>query len=80
MALGADCVGLALPILSHAKKGSKEVEKKLQSMMEELRNTMFLIGANSIEELKRKPIVITGKIAEWLRTRGFQIGDYARRR
>jgi len=80
VALGADLTGAALPILYPATKGSEEVKKALQFMIEELRNTMFLLGAESVEKLKRVPLVIMGKTAEWLRARGFQPERYARRK
>jgi len=49
-------------------------------MIEELRNTMFLVGADSIQKLKETPVVLTGKTAEWLRARGFHPEIYARRK
>jgi len=45
-----------------------------------LRNTMFLIGADSVQKLEEAPVVITGKTADWLRARGFKPEAYARRR
>ena len=79
LALGADLTGVAIPILRPATKGSKEVKKTLQFMIQELRNTMFLTGAKSIQELKTIPVIITGKTAEWLRARGFLPKLYATR-
>ncbi|HEX68678.1 MAG TPA: type 2 isopentenyl-diphosphate Delta-isomerase, partial [Candidatus Bathyarchaeota archaeon] len=58
---------------------SEEVKKTLEHLIEELRNAMFLVGANSIEKLKNVPLVITGKPLEWLRLRGFNPEIYARR-
>ncbi len=80
LALGANLTGLALPILRPAVKGSEEVKKQLQLIVEELKNTMFLIGADSVQKLKKAPLVITGKTAEWLRIRGFQLEAYAKRK
>jgi len=80
MALGADLAGAASPLLYPATKGSEEVKKVLQFMIEELRNTMFLVGAESIQKMKEGPLVIIGKTAEWLRARGFQPELYARRK
>jgi len=80
LALGADLVGVALPILRPATKSSEEVKKVLQFMIQELRNTMFLVGAKSIKKLKKVPVVFTGKSAEWLRVRGFQLEIYAKRK
>lgn len=80
LSLGADLTGIAYPILLAATKGSEEVEKTLQVTIEGLRSAMFLVGAESISELKKAPLVITGKPAEWLRMRGFSPEIYAKRR
>jgi isopentenyl-diphosphate delta-isomerase len=79
MALGASLTSLSHPILKAAVKGVKETETALSLLIEELRNTMFLVGAKSIGELQKAPVVITGKTAEWLRNRGFNVENYARR-
>mgnify|MGYP002396019782 CR=1 FL=1 len=80
IALGADLSSLTSPILRPATKDTEEVKKALQLIMEELRNTMFLVGADSIQKLKEKPLVLVGKTAEWLRMRGFHPELYARRK
>jgi isopentenyl-diphosphate delta-isomerase len=80
LALGADLVSVAYPILQPATKGSEEVKKELQSLIGEVRNAMFLVGVDAAEKLKGVPVVLTGKTAEWLRARGFQPELYARRR
>lgn len=80
IALGADLSSLTSPILRHATKDSKEVKKALQLIIEELRNTMFLVGADSIQKLKETPLVLVGKTAEWLRMRGFHPELYARKK
>ncbi len=79
LALGADLAGTAMPILQPATKSAEEVKKTLQFMLEELRNTMFLVGAENIQRLKEVPVVVTGRTAEWLKARGFQPEVYARR-
>jgi len=80
LALGASLASMALPILPPATKGEKEVKKELQLILEELRNTMFLVGADSIQKMRMVPAVMTGKTAEWLRMRGFHPEIYARRK
>lgn len=80
LALGASLAGMASPILRPATKDSNKVKKTLQFIIEELKNTMFLVGAESTQKLKKAPLVLTGKTAEWLRMRGFQLERYARRR
>ncbi|MGB9854725.1 MAG: type 2 isopentenyl-diphosphate Delta-isomerase [Candidatus Bathyarchaeales archaeon] len=79
LALGASLASLAQPVLQAAVKGVKETEKVLRILIEELRNSMFLVGAENTQKLHKTPIVITGKTAEWLKTRGFLIEGYARR-
>ncbi|MGB9959571.1 MAG: type 2 isopentenyl-diphosphate Delta-isomerase [Candidatus Bathyarchaeales archaeon] len=79
LALGASLVSLAQPVLQAAVKGVKENEKILRVLIEELKNSMFLVGAENPQKLHKTPIVITGKTAEWLKTRGFLIESYARR-
>jgi isopentenyl-diphosphate delta-isomerase len=79
LALGADLAGFASPVLGPALKGSDEVKEKLRIVMHLLRTVMFLVGAGSTEELKESPLVITGKTADWLRARGFNLETYATR-
>jgi len=77
--LGASLVGMAHPVLDPAFHGAQQVEEKLQLIIEELRNTMFLVGANSVQKLVRAPAIVTGKMADWLVMRGFEPQKYARR-
>ena len=79
LALGANLTSLSQPILQAAVKGARETKNVLSLLIEELRNVMFLVGANSVQELHKVPLVITGKTAEWLRVRGFKPEKYARR-
>ena len=79
LALGASLASLSQPVLQAADKGVKDTENMLSSLIEELRNTMFLVGAERIEQLANTPVVIRGKTAEWLKTRGFNIESYAKR-
>ncbi|MEM3736965.1 MAG: type 2 isopentenyl-diphosphate Delta-isomerase [Candidatus Bathyarchaeia archaeon] len=73
LALGADAVGIALPLLKAAVRGRKQTFKAIQRIVEELKVAMFLAGAASVKELTEKPVVITGKTAEWLKARGFSV-------
>ncbi|MCJ7614005.1 alpha-hydroxy-acid oxidizing protein [Candidatus Bathyarchaeota archaeon] len=80
LALGASLASATYPFLGPATTGSEDVKKALQLMVEEVRNAMFLVGANSIQKLHNVPVVLTGKTAEWLKMRGFQPEVYARRK
>lgn len=79
LALGASLAGLAQPVLQAAIKGVKETEKVLRLLIEELKNAMFLVGAETPQHLNKVPVVIAGKTAEWLRARAFNVENYARR-
>ncbi len=79
LALNASLASLVQPILQTAVKGAKETEQKLTCLIEELRNVMFLVGVEKITDLANRPVVITGKTAEWLSARGFNLQKYAKR-
>jgi len=79
LALGASLASFSQPILEAAVKGVKETCDTLSLLMNELKNAMFLVGADAVQNLQKTPIVITGKTSEWLRMRGFNIESYARK-
>ncbi len=79
IALGADGVGIALPVLKEAYMGYKEVIKVIERFQESLKSAMFLAGASNLEELQNSSLVIRGKTREWLKERGFNTENYARR-
>ncbi|MBM4240090.1 MAG: type 2 isopentenyl-diphosphate Delta-isomerase [Euryarchaeota archaeon] len=79
LALGAEFVGIALPLLKEAYVGYKAVIMALERFKEALKVAMFLVGACDIQELKKCDLVIQGKTREWLNERGFDTKKYARR-
>jgi isopentenyl-diphosphate delta-isomerase len=79
LALGASMTSVSQPILQTAVKGTNETETLLSLFTEELRNVMFLVGAENMKQLMSTPLVLTGKTREWLKTRDFDIKGYARR-
>jgi isopentenyl-diphosphate delta-isomerase len=79
LALNASLASISQPILQTAVKGAKETEEKLSCLIEELRNAMFLVAAEKIVDLANTPIVVTGKTAQWLTARGFNLEKYAKR-
>jgi isopentenyl-diphosphate Delta-isomerase len=55
IAIGGDCVGLALPVLKAYQKGGKsEVKNCLDKFIYELKTAMFLTGCGTIKQLKGK--------------------------
>ncbi|WP_298523489.1 type 2 isopentenyl-diphosphate Delta-isomerase [uncultured Methanobrevibacter sp.] len=78
IALGADAVGMALPFLKNCSSQEK-LNEFISRFNDSLRIAMFLVGANSIEELKQSNLVIRGKTREWLNERGINTKNYSRR-
>lgn len=79
LALGAETVGIALPLLKDAYKGHKIVISKLERYMDELKIAMYLVGASNLNELRNCDLIIQGKTREWLTQRGIETRKYARR-
>jgi len=79
LALNASLASVSLPVLETAVKGTRETEKLLTGLVDELQNTMFLVGAENIKAIAKVPVVIGGKTAEWLNIRGFDTAKYAQR-
>jgi isopentenyl-diphosphate delta-isomerase len=78
IALGADLVGLALPLLRAAPRGKRAVVEFLNNFIGELKATMFLTGRGHIAELRRAPLVITGRTREWFLARGLAPNELGR--
>jgi isopentenyl-diphosphate delta-isomerase len=79
LALGASLASLSQPVLQATVKGAEETKRVLSFLIEELRNVMFFVGAEKVGHLAKTPVVVKGKTAEWLKTRGFNVESYARR-
>ncbi len=79
LALGAEAVGLALPVLKEAYMGYEAVKNKIMKFIEELKIAMYLVGASNISELRKSDLLIMGKTKEWLKSRGINTEEYSRR-
>lgn len=79
ISLGADAAGIAKPFLEKAVEGYDALSQHIDHIIQELKVVMFLVGARNLEELKHVPVLILGRTAEWLRLRGINVEDYARR-
>jgi isopentenyl-diphosphate delta-isomerase len=79
LSIGAATCGIAQPLLAGAMKGKSEVLLILNKIIDELKTAMFLTGASTIEELRKKDLVITGMTKDWLENRGINCKKYARR-
>lgn len=78
IALGADLVGIALPLLKPATQSEAAVRSFLERFISELRVAMFAVGAKNIRELQKRPVIVSGKTKEWLDQRGIRT-DYGKR-
>ncbi|OPY58409.1 MAG: Isopentenyl-diphosphate delta-isomerase [Pelotomaculum sp. PtaU1.Bin035] len=79
-ALGACLVGMARSYLKALLEKSEEaLNNKVAGIIDELRLVMLMSGAENLEHMAKKPVLIIGKTAEWMDRRGIDINRYARR-
>jgi len=57
LALGADAVSLALPLLRAAEKSVDDAVLALRRILEELRTAMFLTGCRTVSDLRLRALV-----------------------
>lgn len=80
LTLGAVAVGIASPLLKLMKQGgSDKVVNWLNEFLHNVKILMLLTGAANLQELKKKPVVITGYSREWLIARGIDPTLYSLR-
>jgi len=69
LALGADMVGMAKPLLRPAIQSPEAVMIFLNDIAEQLKAAMFLTGSRTINDLKKADYVLLGPLLEWIRQR-----------
>jgi isopentenyl-diphosphate delta-isomerase len=67
LALGADLVGVARPLLAAALEGEAALTEWVDAFIDELRTALFLTGSADLEALRGMRSIITGATADWLR-------------
>lgn len=65
LCIGADLGGFARQLLGPAMAGPEEVIREIELIIEELKVAMFLTGARTINELRSRRIIRTGRILHW---------------
>jgi isopentenyl-diphosphate delta-isomerase len=80
IALGADLVGIARPLLSCALSSSEMVIEYLQNLINELKVILLLTGCKNIKQLKSVPIVIKGELLNWISQRNLKVREFDRRK
>jgi isopentenyl-diphosphate Delta-isomerase len=66
LVLGADMVGMALPVLKAQQKSASALDNYFFELINEMRITSFLLGCKNIKELHEEHYVVLGKLKEWL--------------
>lgn len=66
VAIGAGCAGMAGRLLPAALEGKEALEREIQTIVDELKAAMFLVGAKSVRELAATKALVTGRSKEWL--------------
>ncbi|MFW9830621.1 MAG: type 2 isopentenyl-diphosphate Delta-isomerase [Candidatus Thorarchaeota archaeon] len=79
IALGAHIGGIALPVLSQAILNEKAVQFYLENLIHGLKAAMFLVGASTLDELSKTPLIVNGSTRNWLELRGFDLEELANR-
>jgi isopentenyl-diphosphate delta-isomerase len=74
LALGADLVGLARPLLERALISEEATVAWLAGFVDELRTALFLVGAATPAALKRAPYLALGTTRAWLEEADRQAG------
>lgn len=81
IAIGADAVGMAGSFLKILlEKGTESLLDKMTELHRELAIIMTALGAKTIADLKRAPLIISGRADHWLRQRGIDTAEYSRRK
>lgn len=81
IALGASAVGMAGAFLKVLREtGTEALVRAIRAAQDEIRLVMAALGAGTIAELQRAPVVITGDTAAWCRARDIDISGYGSRK
>ena len=73
IAMGASAVGIAGPLMRLVIGDSPDAELDtwIQNIHWTIRMILVLMGARKVAELKQRPLIITGRTAQWLDVRGY---------
>ncbi|WP_040345816.1 type 2 isopentenyl-diphosphate Delta-isomerase [Neobacillus bataviensis] len=81
IAMGANGIGMAgsfLQIL--VEQGVEALEEEIESLHKELVLIMTSLGAKTISDLQKAPLIIFGETFHWLNQRGIDTKQYSQRR
>jgi len=78
LALGADLVGIAKPVLEHLIQGFDRALEYIELYKLTMKTVMFLMGAKSVKHLKETPLVLLDPVKTYLEQRGINIEYYVK--
>jgi len=67
LAIGADMCAMAFPFLKQAAVSKEAVMQFADVLLNELKSTMYLVGAKDVKALKTSRHILTGPLAEWFK-------------
>ncbi len=80
LALGAEIAGMASAVLEPASESEDAIDTFLQRLRNEIETAMFLTGAETVDELRSRPVVVGGETRTWLESLGHDASELAGRR
>ena len=80
LAIGARAVGIAAPVLRLTEEqGVSEAVQWVQEYLVVMQKCVAMLGQTTTAGMAARPLVITGRTAQWLTARGISVEQYARR-
>jgi isopentenyl-diphosphate delta-isomerase len=64
--IGASSAGMAGRLLPAALEGKAALTRELNTIIDELKAAMFLVGAKNLKELAVSKVILTGRSKDWL--------------
>jgi len=81
LSLGASAVGLAGKVLKTlVEEGELATMEEIKEINEDLTMLMVSLGANTIQDLEKVPLIISGELHHYLSNRGINTYTYANRK
>lgn len=78
IALGADLVGVGLPLFRASIKGEEKIIDWLKEFILELKIAMFLSGCSELSGLSEASLKISGETREWFESRELDLDSFER--
>ncbi|MCS7119351.1 MAG: type 2 isopentenyl-diphosphate Delta-isomerase [Archaeoglobaceae archaeon] len=78
IAIGAIVASSALPFLAPAKNSVDAVKRQIRRFMKGFKTAMFLCGTKKVQELRERPVFVTGNLLQWLIFRKINLDEFCR--